>query len=46
MVLIILLILALFGGIGTWGTPYGYGGVGISTVLAIVLIILLLRGRL
>jgi hypothetical protein len=51
IVLILLIILLFGGGLGTtfggWGGPeyghYGYGGVGLGTILLIVLIVMLLR---
>jgi hypothetical protein len=50
LLLIILVLLILFsGGIGFhqgWGTPYGTGGIGIGTILVIVLLFLLFTGRL
>ena len=47
-ILLIILILALVGALPTWNHSrnWGYGPVGITGVLVIVLIILLLTGRL
>ena len=47
-ILLIILILALIGALPTWGHSknWGYGPVGITGVLVIILIILLLTGRL
>ncbi len=47
-ILLIVLILVLIGAIPTWGHSknWGYGPVGITGVLVIILIILLLTGRL
>jgi hypothetical protein len=52
-ILVIILLLALFGG---WGyhsgyygvgtTPYGWGGWGFGTILIVILLILALSGRL
>ncbi|MBZ2207027.1 DUF3309 family protein [Massilia soli] len=47
-ILLIILVLALIGALPTWGHSknWGYGPVGITGVLVIILIILLLTGRL
>jgi hypothetical protein len=50
LVLIVLVILLLFGGIGTWPSfgyhPYGYGPSGLLlAILIIILIVVLLRRR-
>ena len=47
-ILLIVLILVLVGALPTWGHSknWGYGPVGITGVLVIILIILLLTGRL
>jgi hypothetical protein len=51
IVLIIILIIVMFGGVGgsRWGVPYGYGGghygIGLMGVLLIIVIVLLLSGR-
>ncbi|NML61708.1 DUF3309 domain-containing protein [Massilia sp. RP-1-19] len=47
-ILLIILILALVGALPTWNHSrnWGYGPVGITGILVIVLIILLLTGRL
>jgi hypothetical protein len=53
IVLLILLILILFGGIGgpyvgapwTYGYGFGHGSIGLLGVLLIVLLVLLLLGR-
>jgi hypothetical protein len=47
-ILLIILILALIGALPTWGHSknWGYGPVGITGVLVIILIVLLLTGRL
>jgi hypothetical protein len=47
-ILLIILILALVGALPTWNhsKSWGYGPVGITGVLVIVLIVLLLTGRL
>jgi hypothetical protein len=52
MLLVILLVLLFFGGFGsfhTWNNPsYGPnwgGGIGLGTILIIVVLFLLLRGR-
>jgi len=49
MLLLLILLVLLFGGFGIhqgWGTPYGYSGISLSTILLIVLIVMLLRGNL
>jgi hypothetical protein len=47
LLLLILLILFLVGGLPKWGYhSYGYAPSGLSGVLAIVLLVLLLTGRL
>jgi hypothetical protein len=54
IVLVVVIVLLLFGGLGThfggWGgpayRPYGYGGFGIGGILLIILLLLLLSGRL
>jgi hypothetical protein len=47
-ILLIILILALVGALPTWNhsKSWGYGPVGITGVLVIILIVLLLTGRL
>ena len=47
-ILLIVLILVLIGALPTWGHSknWGYGPVGITGLLVIVLIVLLLTGRL
>ena len=47
-ILLIILILALVGALPTWNHSknWGYGPVGITGILVIVLIVLLLTGRL
>ena len=47
-ILLIILILALVGALPTWNHSrnWGYGPVGITGLLVIVLIVLLLTGRL
>lgn len=47
-ILLIILILALLGALPTWNHSrnWGYGPVGITGILVIVLILLLLTGRL
>ncbi len=47
-ILLIILILALVGALPTWNHSrnWGYGPVGITGILVIILIILLLTGRL
>jgi len=50
LLLIVLVILLLFGGIGTWPSfgyhPYGYGPSGLLlAILVILLIVVLLRRR-
>jgi hypothetical protein len=48
MLIILVILILLFGGFGVsqWGTPYGHGGIGLGTVLLIVLIFMLFSGRL
>lgn len=47
LILLILLILALFGGLPAWGWhSYGYAPSGVVLVVVVVLVVLLLRGRL
>jgi len=47
LLLLIVLILLLVGGLPTWGYhSYGYGPSGLVGVLAIILLVLLLTGRL
>jgi hypothetical protein len=53
LILLIVLILVLFGGgigisRGNWGGPAwgGFGGIGLGTILIVVLIVLLVSGRL
>jgi hypothetical protein len=47
MLLLIIILILLFGGVGfhQWGTSYGTGGISLGTILLIVLIIMLLRGN-
>ena len=46
MLFLIVILILLFGGAGfhQWGTPYGFGGIGIGTILLIILLFMLLRG--
>lgn len=46
-ILIIILILALIGGLPTWGysTNWGYGPSGVLGVILVVLVVLTLMGR-
>ena len=52
LILLLVILVVLFGGGGFygmnagWGPHYGYGGIGIGTILVVVLIVLLLRGGL
>jgi hypothetical protein len=47
-ILIVVLILALIGGLPTWGysRSWGYGPSGIVSVILIILVVLWLMGRL
>lgn len=52
MLILIIIVILLCGGFGTWGWghedygTYARGGVGLGTILVFVLIFLLLSGRL
>jgi hypothetical protein len=50
LIIVILLVIALFGGFsgrfGGYGYGYGHGGVGVLGVVLIVVVVLLLMGRL
>jgi hypothetical protein len=43
LILVVLAIIAFAGGGLHWGSPYGYSGIGLGTILIIVLLVLLLR---
>jgi hypothetical protein len=49
LILVIILVIALFGGFsgrfGGYGYGYGHGGVGVLGIILIVLVVLLLMGR-
>ena len=49
-ILVILLVIALFGGVtgrfGGYGYGYGHGGIGVLGIVLIVVVVLLLMGRL
>lgn len=47
LVLLIVLFLAVFGGLPNWGYhQYGYGPSGVGGLLLLVLVVMLLSGRL
>ena len=45
MLILLIVLILLFGGVGAFGRGhYRHGGIGLGTILLIILIIMLLRG--
>ncbi len=47
MLILLIILILLFGGVGAFGRgSYRHGGIGLGTILLVVLIVMLLRGGL